>query len=157
MLTFQVASKTCLLLCFVALSESPKCLLCSPSTLHNHPPTGLVSRARIIVSQCGDYDFQVFLRTKVKGTVTCEEELCHLRGMLSKSSGYKFCPGLSKVIYNDKYASVLQNDYKSVRLMLGHSTVWIPHSVSYGTSLLRTAAYLKWTWKRCYASPARRW
>ena len=86
--------------CSTALSESPKCLLCSPSTLHNHPPAGLVSWARIIVSQCGDYEFQVLLRTKDKGTVMCEDELHHLCGMLSKSSGYKFCPGLNKAMNN---------------------------------------------------------
>ena len=57
------------------------------------------------------------MRTKDKGTVTCEDELHHLCGMLSKSSGYKFCPGLDKVVYNDKYASVLRYDSKSVRLM----------------------------------------
>ena len=103
--------------CSTALSESPKCLLCSPSTLHNHPPAALVFRARIIVSQCGNYEFQVLLRTKDKGTMTCEDELHHLCGMLSKSSGYKFCPGLNKAIYNDKYASILRYDSKSVRLM----------------------------------------
>ena len=103
--------------CSTTLSESPKCLVCSPSTLHNHPPAGLVSRIWIIVSQCGDYEFQVLLRTKDKGTVTCKDELHHLCGMLSKSSGYKFCPGLDKAVYNNKYASVLRYDPKSVRLM----------------------------------------
>ena len=103
--------------CSTALPDSPKCLLCSPSTLHNHPPAGLVSWARIIVSQCGDYEFQVLLRTKDKGTVTCEDELHRLCGMLSKPSGYKFCPGLNKDVYDDKYASILRYDSKSVRLM----------------------------------------
>ena len=81
------------------------------------PPAGLVSRAWIIVSQCGDYEFQVLLRTKDKGTVMCENELYHLCGMLSKSSGYKFCPGLDKTVYNDKYACVLRYDPKSAQLM----------------------------------------
>ena len=37
--------------CSTALSESPKCLVCSPNTLHSHPPAGLVSQAWIIVSR----------------------------------------------------------------------------------------------------------
>ena len=74
----------------------------------------LVSRTWIIVSQCGDYEFQVLLRTKDKVTITCEDELHYLCGMLSKSSDYKFCPGLDKAVYNDKYASVLRYDSKSI-------------------------------------------
>ena len=91
--------------------------MCSPSTLHNHPPAGLVSQTWIIVSQCGDYEFQVLLRTKDKVTIMCEDELHHLCGMLSKSSDYKFCPGLDKAVYNDKYASVLRYDSKSIQLI----------------------------------------
>ena len=49
--------------------------------------------------------------------MTSEDELHHLCSMLIKSSGYKFCPGLNKVVYNDKYASVLCYDSKSVRVM----------------------------------------
>ena len=87
--------------CSTALSGSPKCLVCSQNTLHSHPPAGLVSRARIIVSQCGTYEFQVLFITKDKGTVTSEDELHQLCRMLSKSSGYKFCPGMNKDEYNE--------------------------------------------------------
>ena len=46
----------------------------------------------------------------------CEDELHRLCCMLSKYSGYNFCPGLNKVVY-EKYSSVLRYDSKSVRLM----------------------------------------
>ena len=139
--------------CSTARSESPMCLVCSPSTLHNHLPAGLVSRTWIIVAQCGDYKFQVLLRTKDKGTVTYEDELYHLCGMLSKSSGYKFCPGLDKAVYNDIVSFIMIP--KVFDSCLSLSAVWISHDVSYGTNLLRIAAYLKGTWKRYCASPAR--
>ena len=99
--------------CSTTHSESPMYLVCSPNTLHNHPPAGFIPRARIILSQYGEFTFQV-LRTKDKGTVTSEDELRRLCSMITKSSGYKFCPGLSNT---DKYASIFGYDSKSVRLM----------------------------------------
>lgn len=103
-------------MCSASLPSCPKYLVCSQNTLHDHPPAGLVSRARILVSQVGVYEFQILLRTKDKGMITSEEELLHLCGMISKSSGYKFCPGINKDVYNDHYASIIRFDSKSVRL-----------------------------------------
>ena len=103
-------------LCSTTLPNCPRCLVCSQRTLHYHPPAGLVSRVQIIVSQSGEYEFQVLLKLKERGTVACEIEFLNLCSTVSKSSSYKFCPGMSKSVYQDRYASVIRYDSKSVRL-----------------------------------------
>ena len=143
--------------CSTALSESPKCLLCSPSTLHNHPPAALVFRARIIVSQCGNYEFQVLLRTKDKGTMTCEDELHHLCGMLSKPVATNFVLDWIKLSTMINMLVSFDTTPRVFDSCPSHSAVWIPHDVSYGISWPRIVAYLKGTWKKYCASPARRW
>ena len=135
--------------CSTALSESPKCLLCSPSTVHNHPPAGLVSRSHSVETTNSRF-------FKDKGSATCEDELHHLCGMLSKSNGpgYKFCPELLSTMIN-----MLVSFDTTPRVFdscPSHSAVWIFHYVSYGISWPKTAAYLKRTWKKYCASPARR-
>ena len=44
-------------------------------SLYNHPPAGLLPRARILVSREGDYKLQILLKTIEKGTVYSESAL----------------------------------------------------------------------------------
>lgn len=85
--------------------------------LHDHPPAGLMSRARILVSKYGEYELQVLLQTIKKGTIDSEETLEDLASIISKSSPYKFCPGLSLSSYEAQYSSVLRYDSKGVKLI----------------------------------------
>ena len=54
-------------------------LIIHQRSLYNHPPAGLLPRARILVSREGDYELQVLLRTTEKCTIyseVCFTKLC---------------------------------------------------------------------------------
>ena len=77
-------------------------------------------------------------------------------GMLSKPSGYKFCPGLNKNIYDDKYASILRYDSKSVQLMSEPFYCVDSPQCEPWHKLAKNSDILRGIWNRYYASPARR-
>ena len=47
-------------------------LIIVQKSLHNHPPAGLLPRARILVSQVGDYELQILFKTVEKGAMLTE-------------------------------------------------------------------------------------
>ena len=92
--------------------EPKKYLLCTQKALRVCPPAGLVSVARIFVSDLGEYKLQVLLRTIEKGRISSVEAFIPLYSKISQSGGYKFCPGVKFGLYNEKYASVLYDESK---------------------------------------------
>ena len=96
-------------LCSVS-HESKEYLLCTQKRLRLCPPAGLVSVARMVVSGDNDYELQVLFKSIDKGRLSSVDEFIDLCLKMRSSSGYKFCPGLSREVYDDKYASVLQRE-----------------------------------------------
>lgn len=58
--------------------EPKKYLLCTQKNLRVCPPAGLVSAARILVSEQGDYELQVLLKTIEKGKLLGVDAFIHL-------------------------------------------------------------------------------
>ena len=113
----RIFSDLSLAVCSSTLPQSPRVLLCTQKNLCFHPPAGLISRVRVVVSLTGEYEIQVLFKVKEKGKIISQEQLLQLLERLSKSGSYKFCPGLGMESYHENYAKVLGYDYKSVRLM----------------------------------------
>ena len=76
--------------------------------LRSCPPAGMMSAARIVVSDSGEYTFQVLTRQHQLCLSACEK--------IGKSGKYKFCPGMNVEVFNEVYASVLRYESKSVRV-----------------------------------------
>ena len=57
-------------LCSSSLTQH---LIIHQRLLYNHPPAGLLPRARIVVSREGDYELQILLKTIERGTVIQKE------------------------------------------------------------------------------------
>ena len=93
-----------------------KYLLCTQKNLRVCPPAGLVSAARILVSEQGDYEFQVLFQTIKKGKLVSVDSFIHLCFKICQLGGYKFCPGLNCGVYNEKYGKVLHRVSKSVKI-----------------------------------------
>lgn len=89
-------------------------LVCSRRELNHHPPIGLVSSVRIVLNESGDYDFQVLMISKSKGTLKEFHEYKDLLDIVSCSGGYKFCPGFHDAAY-EAYFDVIRYDPKGVR------------------------------------------
>lgn len=62
-------------LCSSATQSSPAYLVCTRKTLHDHPPAGLISRVRVVISESGEYELQVLYRSVEKGVVASETQL----------------------------------------------------------------------------------
>jgi hypothetical protein len=76
----------------------------------------MVSTARIVVNDDGEYTFQVLLRTIETGNISSVNGFLSVCEKISKSGNYKFCPGMNVEVFNDTYASVLRYESKSVRV-----------------------------------------
>ena len=100
-----------------ATQEPKKYLLCTQKNLRVCPPAGLVSAARIVVSEQGEYELQVLLKTIEKGKLVGVDAFIHLCMKICQLGGYKFCPGVNLGVYNEKYASVLYRMSKSVKIL----------------------------------------
>ena len=94
-----------------------KYLLCTQKNLRVCPPAGLVSAARILVSEQGDYEVQVLFQTIEKGKLVSVDSFIHLCFKICQLGGYKFCPGLNCGVYNEKYGKVLHRVSKSVKIL----------------------------------------
>ena len=90
-------------------------LTCTRRDLYEHPPLGLVSRAKIVLDERGEYNFQVLLFSKEKGIISTVEEYLALCDKIAVNSGYKFCPGFDPDIYKSTYYDVICYDPKSLR------------------------------------------
>lgn len=99
------------------VTSQKKYLLCTQKALRLCPPAGLVSAVRIVVSEHGDYEFQVLLKTVDKGRLSNVDDFVTLCLRVSSTGGYKFCPGVNIGVYKEKYLSVLHRDSKSVKIL----------------------------------------
>ena len=81
---------------------------------HLHPPAGIVSRTRIVVSEDGTFTFQVLLCCKENGKLTTVDEFLNLCERIT-SNEYKFCPGIDPDVYMSKYFSKIRYHIKNVR------------------------------------------
>ena len=70
------------------------------------PPAGMVSAARIVVCDGGEYSIQVLLRTIETGNVSSFEEFLPICEKINKSGNYKFCPGIDVNVFNEAYSSI---------------------------------------------------
>ena len=61
--------------CCTAVLQCPQYLLCQQRILHDHPPAGLVSRARSLVSISGQYKLQILLKKKSEGHMKTIDDL----------------------------------------------------------------------------------
>jgi hypothetical protein len=59
-----------------ATQSSPAYLVCTQKTLHDHPPAGLVSRVRVVISESGEYELQILFRSVEKGVVDLKLSYC---------------------------------------------------------------------------------
>jgi hypothetical protein len=87
--------------------------------LHQHPPAGLISRVRIVITENKEYDFQVLLRSKESGCIDSFDKFFELCSMIDPAGHYKFCPGIDAGVYVSRYLSVIRYDLKSVRRTSG--------------------------------------
>ena len=69
------------------------------------------------MSEQGDYELQVLLKTIEKGKLLGVDAFIHLCLKICQLGGYKFCPGGNIGVYNEKYASVLHRKSKSVKIL----------------------------------------
>ena len=86
----------------------------SRRALHQHSPAGLISRARIVITEDKKYDFQVLLRSKGSGYIDSVEKFIELCSMIDPTGDYKFCPGIDTELYETRYRPVIRYDLKSV-------------------------------------------
>lgn len=96
--------------------NSGKYLIGTQKMLRSCPPAGMVSIARIIVNNAGEYTFQVLLRTTETGNISSVDDFLSVCEKISKSGNYKFCPGMNVKVFNETYTSVLRYESKSVRV-----------------------------------------
>jgi len=83
--------------------------------LAHHPPLGFTSRVQITLQEDGRYQVCVLLQELETGTVTNQQEVHELLKRFSKSTPYKFCPGIEWTYYQEHYYEVIRFHIKSVR------------------------------------------
>lgn len=95
-----------------------ECLVLHHKQLHHHPPTGPVSRCKIIINARGDYVVYILLREFERGNII-ESPVPLIRDVCSKFSPYsckfKFCRGIEVSQY-DSYKEKLRFDVKRVEI-----------------------------------------
>ena len=95
-------------------SEREEHLAITHKYLYNHPPFGLTSHCRILVSK-DEYVVHVLIREVERGHLRTSEDIIHLCNKYNpKSPTHKFCPGLDPNEY-EKYRETIRFDLKSVR------------------------------------------
>ena len=106
--------------CFIVAWYNSECeehLAITHKYLYNHPPFGLTSRCRILVSK-DRYIVHVLMREVERGHLRTSEYIIHLCSKYNpKSPTHKFCPGLDPNEY-EKYRETIRFDLKSVRRTL---------------------------------------
>lgn len=70
------------------------------------------------MSEQGEYELQVLLKTIEKGKLLGVDAFINVCLKICQLGGYKFCPGVNFGVYNEKYASVLRRESKSVKILL---------------------------------------
>ena len=68
-----------------------------------------ISRARVIVQEDGNFNFQILLQSKESGKLETVDEFYRLCEMMT-SKQYKFCPGIDADMYEATYFSIQQED-----------------------------------------------
>ena len=101
--------------CGYALDDNKKkILIVTQRQLANHPPFGYVSRARITLQEDGKYEVHILMQNIENGVFQNESEVHELLQRYSKSSVYKFCPGIEWSYYLEHYHEVIKFDIKIV-------------------------------------------
>ena len=80
----------------------------SSKLCHFHPPAGTISRARVIVQEDGNFNFQILLQSKESGKLETVDEFYRLCEMM------KFCPGIDADMYEATYFSKIRYHMKTV-------------------------------------------
>ncbi len=97
--------------------NSRRYLICTQKVLSWCPPAGMVSVARIVINDGGEYDFQVLLRSVDNGTVHSDVQFMSVCEKISKSGNHKFCPGINFDLFTEKYATNVRYELKGVRII----------------------------------------
>ena len=80
-----------------------------------HPPLGFTSRVQITLQEDGRYQVRVLLQELESGTLSNQQEVHELLKRFSKTTPYKFCPGIEWTYYQEYYHEVIRFHIKSVR------------------------------------------
>lgn len=83
--------------------EGTDVLLVTQKQLHDCPPAGYTSLARLSVDGNAQYKLQVLLHTIESGELESTDQFKELCGRISDYSKYKFCPGFDYDAYMSKY------------------------------------------------------
>ena len=83
--------------------QGTQMLIVSQKRLHDCPPAGPTSLARLTVDENMQYTLQVLLHTIESGEVESPEQFTELCDRISDNSTYKFCPGFDYDSYMDRY------------------------------------------------------
>lgn len=93
--------------------SSRRYLICTQKVLRWCPPAGMVSVARIVTDDGGEYDFQVSLKSVDSGTVQNDVQFL---SVCDKISNHKFCPGIDFDLFTEKYTTNVRYELKGVRI-----------------------------------------
>ena len=83
--------------------DGTEVLLITQKQLHDCPPAGYTSLARLSVDGNAQYKLQVLLHTIESGELESTNQFKELCGRISDYSKYKFCPGFDYDVYMSKY------------------------------------------------------
>lgn len=83
--------------------QGARVLIASQRKLHDCPPAGPTSLARLTVDENMQYSLQVLLHTIESGKVESTDHFAKLCNKISDYSSYKFCPGFEYELYMEKY------------------------------------------------------
>ena len=107
-------------------------LIVSQRKLHDCPPAGPTSLARLTVDENMQYSLQVLLHTIESGKLESVDQFLKLCNKIPDYSTYKFCPGFDYDTYMEKYndkiryhpsqVQVTRSPFK--RVQSSHCTMW---------------------------------
>ena len=112
--------------------QGAQVLIVSQRKLHNCPPAGHTSLARLTVDENMQYSLQVLLHTIESGEVESVDHFMKLCDKISDYSTYKFCPGFDYDLYMEKYHSKIRYHPSQIqittspfkRVQSSHCTMW---------------------------------
>ena len=112
--------------------EGTELLIVSQRRLHDCPPAGPTSLARLTVDENMQYTLQVLLHSIESGKLESVDQFAELCDKISDYSKYKFCPGFDYDSYMEKYhnkiryhpSKVLVTTSPFKRVQSSNCTMW---------------------------------
>jgi len=98
-----------------ALHGNKPMMVVTQRGLAHLPPLGFMSHVQVMIQEDGRYKVLVLLEEVENGFLSNPQEVHELLKRFSKTTPYKFCPGIEWTYYQEHYFEVIRFHIKSVR------------------------------------------